>query len=365
MANIFRYTIEDCNRIMFILKEYVNKQLQKLGYPEDKKYFNYYLFLEIFENRTEETLQELLNILQELNKYRSVECYEPGTTELSCFYYTYINRKINGNNLFGGTRKVQDKNKVEKYCNKVITFLLSYKQLFRMLTLNNYNENLRLRLNKLKDCYFDSVVVGIDELKQYNSQIVSLRKSGFDTLNEYLKYLFNKKIGDGEIKYLPLFVDLDVLPNYFSRELAKKKFLKFRFPFNLYADIFGEDIMYSFLSSYNEKYDKFIEYKLKEIIRNRAINTHCASEDKIEYYYRRNFDIIIEYYKNNKHASEICVKYNIGYKTVLHAIKDILFYIRRNPRYKNSLLNPNSIIDELKEKQRKKEEKQMGVEQDE
>ena len=353
MANIFRYTIDDCNRIMFILKEYVDKKLRELGYPEDKKYFNYYLYLEIFENRTEETLQELLEILNEWNNIRGVNGFYPNTTEISCFYYTYINRKISGSNFLGGTKKIYDKEKIEKYCNKVIESLLLYKQLFRMQFMKNYEENLLVRLNKLSNCYFDSVIVGIDELRVYNPSIISLMKKDFNTLNDYLKYILNNKIDNGKVDYLPLFAQLNVLPNYFDIKMAKQGFLKFRFPFNLYIDIFNKEIMYSFLSTYNQKYDKYIEYKLKEIIKNKTVNNFKYSNEKeyvTEYIYKRNIDIIFEYYKNYKTASEICVKYGIGYKAVLDIKRNILSYIRRNPKFKNYFLRPNLIIEELKEK---------------
>lgn len=273
VANIFRYTIEDCNRIMFILKEYVEKQLQKLGYSEDKRYFNYYLFLEIFENRTEETLLELYNILKECNK-KNYSSYYPNDTEISCFYYSYINREISNSPFWGGVKKVDDKEKVQKYCMKVIQYLLQYKQLFRLMYKKNYPISLKNRLNRIKGCLFDTTIVGFDEIGFSGAEIKYILKKDIYDLSDFMYRFYNIIYKEEyDIFYKNTFkkiCHLDLLHPLFNREKSLKGEIQLIYPYNLFRalDYKYVDIIKIYSEIKDNKYEERLMFVLNYLFDN-------------------------------------------------------------------------------------------------
>ena len=89
VANIFRYTIEDCEIVMTVTKNYVEKRLSSVSNPQ--RYMNYIEFLNLYNNRNDGIFIVLLHLLEELNtrEYLAEGIYK--ATALSCFYNKYIN----------------------------------------------------------------------------------------------------------------------------------------------------------------------------------------------------------------------------------------------------------------------------------
>ena len=47
MANIFRYTIDDCEKVLSVVKDYVEIKLSRVS--DNRKYTNYVMFLNLYE----------------------------------------------------------------------------------------------------------------------------------------------------------------------------------------------------------------------------------------------------------------------------------------------------------------------------
>lgn len=331
VANIFRYTLEDCNRIMFILKEYIDKNLVLINNSDDRKYFNYYLYLEIFENRTEETLQELLRILKEYN-VRSNE----KATKLTCFYYTYLNRNIKEKGFHKG---IEDISKIELYCSEVIEYLLKYKQLFRLMYKENYEISLKNRLKRIKDCLFETTLVGFDEIDLRNSDILKLKEKGIYDLSIFMinfyKSIYNDK---KDVFYKNIFekiCHLDVLHPIFDRNKSTKGEVKLSYPYNFFQDLYGNQIS-EFLSIYKQIKEKGYGKVFEKFV-----------DNNIEFGVSpRRREIVFKRIKNNMTFEEISKEFDVGGKRIRQLYIESLRKFRHPMYSKKFLKYPILYIEE-------------------
>ena len=330
VTNIFRYTIEDCNRIMFILKEYVDKQLQQLGYSEDRKYLNCYLFLEIFENRTEETLQELLKILKEYNVRTSEKA-----TKLTCFYYTYLDRNIKEK---GFSKKVEDASKIKLYCTDILEYLLKYKQLFRLMYRENYKISLENRLKRIKDCLFETTLVGFDELNLTNLDILKLNERGMYDLSIFMINFYNSIYNDNEdIFYKTIFSKIccfNLLHPIFDKNKSIIGKIKLSYPYNLYMEFYDcgiKDILSIFKivkeNSYEGIFESYVDSVLKYVLPNRK------------------YEIVIDKLKNDMTFKDIGLKNSLCQSRIQQIYREVIIRFRKFTRIPGGMLSKNNLVE--------------------
>lgn len=263
MANIFRYTIDDCEKVLSVVKDYVEIKLSRVS--DNRKYTNYVMFLNLYEQRNAGTLFTLLQLLEEYNTREHLVDGTQKSTVLSCFYTKYINNKCSG-------KRVENKKRENDYCKELIEYIVSYSSIYKMMYGYAYAKDLRNRLDRLKDKELDNTFVGFEEVGLNLTTIKKLKDLGYFSLSDLLNAFYSSKIKLSDKFFGGVFSTIskyDILDEIYNKDNALKGKMVLDAPYTYLYIVFGEnsDIVRNLYTGPNSKeiYLKLINESLEKL----------------------------------------------------------------------------------------------------
>lgn len=203
--------------------------------------YNLLLYSNIFENRTEQTIENLYTILNNYIVERQTESSScnPHLTQVRCVCLQKLGYVQEGA-VDIAFKFVKDPEKIREHTMALFSYLLSYKQLYRLKYGASYDAYLQERLSKLRNFMFDSVFIGFDELVSNGYALKSIKESGYCNVSDFMRELYGN-LNVGIIKrntssyssvniYCTHLTSYNLLPDLF---VVRKCNIGYRYPYNL------------------------------------------------------------------------------------------------------------------------------------
>lgn len=239
----FKLTLDMCNSLLFYMHNYVKFIFSRLSVEERYLPKNYYLLLynNIFENRTEQTIQNLYTILNNyiLEKHSDASSCNYHLTQVRCVCLQKLGYVQEGTSDIC-LKSVKDPEKVREHTMDLFSYLLSYKQLYRLKYGDGYDAYLQERLSKLRNFMFDSVFIGFDELFDNSATLKSIKNMGYFNLSDFMRDLYASltqcTISSELIKFYCFHLSsYNLVPDLI---IVGKSTFSYRYPYNLLLSLF-------------------------------------------------------------------------------------------------------------------------------
>lgn len=189
--------------------------------------------------------------------------------------------------------------------NTFLKEVLSCKSVYSLLYGDDYSENLKFRLNLLRDGDYDSEVIGLDEVGLDKPHYYTGRL--YTSLNDLIKN-FDSLYTSLSTSVVKKLYDLNVLPPIFSRQALEQGKLELCWPYNLISSALG--------TSLSETVENYRNINVNDFINNFSseINKSYSSEY---------LGVIKDYYCYNLSMKDISLKYKMGADKVRNIVRKI------------------------------------------
>lgn len=189
--------------------------------------------------------------------------------------------------------------------NTFLKEVLSCSGVYSLIYGDDYSENLKFRLNLLRDGDYVSEVVGMDEVgldkpHYYNGRL-------YTSLNDLMKN-FNSLYSSLSVTTIKKLCDLNVLPPVFSRDYLELGKLELCWPYNLLKSAIGVSLSDIVENYRNINVTDFVNNFSSEVERNQSSEV---------------LGIIKDYFCYNLSTKDISIKYNMGVEKVRKILRKV------------------------------------------
>lgn len=211
--------------------------------------YNLVLFGEVYKNMNPIMCQKLTSLLSDFYNETSSNAY---------MYRCFVESKIyvDGNTIFGFSRKTYSDDDIFSSEVLIVDFITSYKCLYKLLYLDNYEQNLAYRVNNIRNGIILNNIVGYEEIGLPERDAYFFKEKGFydlgDLMPAVLRYLNNdwKSYSNVFDRVIPKLKSIGVLHPICYTKSRVGNILKLNYPFNIVAYASG-DVLFA-INLYNQ-----------------------------------------------------------------------------------------------------------------